>query len=83
MRVPCHVYDDEVEGDYTPFVEGVLVVCSRCEQEGTAMGRGNGSVRAALAQLRARCPRKEQNYYVDADEEVDTSTHLHGLIHLT
>lgn len=84
MRVPCHVYDDEVEGDYTPFVEGVLVVCSRCQHEEQAMGRSEWSVRAALTKLRAGCPKKEANYYVDAEaDEVDTSTHVKGPIQPT
>ena len=81
MRIPCDVYDDEIEGDYTPWVEGVLVICSRCQNEAQAMGRSEESVRAALTKLRAGCPRKEANYYVDAETDwVHTSTHVRGPI---
>lgn len=82
-RVPCWVYEEEVEGDYSPSVEGILVVCSRCKHEETAFGRSEWSVRAALAKLRSGCPRNEQNYYVDSEEKVDTSTHVKGPIQPT
>ena len=81
MIVSCEFYADRVSGDYVPFVDGVVAICPRCQLRTEAIGEGPWSVKAALAKLRAECPNKEKNFYVDAeDDEVDTTNHVVGKI---
>jgi hypothetical protein len=83
MRVRCEVYADRVRGDYAPLVDGVIAVCSRCEARSEAIGEGPWSIKAALAKLRAECPNKETNFYVDEeDDHVDTTHHVVGKINI-
>ena len=77
------MYADRVRGDYAPLVDGVIAVCSRCEARSEAIGEGPWSIKAALAKLRAECPNKETNFYVDEeDDHVDTTHHVVGKINI-
>ena len=81
MRVSCDVYADRVAGDYVPYVDGIVAICTRCQRRSEAIGETVWSVKAALAKLRAECPRNEKNFYVDAEDDViDTTNHIVGKI---
>lgn len=80
MRVACSIWLTRVPGDEVPEVDGVEVVCGRCQKRTHAIGESEWSARAALAKLREQCPKGESNFYADEDEEIDTSTHVKGPI---
>jgi hypothetical protein len=50
-------------------VEGVEACCIRCKHKEVCGGVSGGSVRRALALLRANCPRGEHNRYVTSNPE--------------
>ncbi len=69
LRVPCEVIVVDLENDDGRELEGVTATCSRCGHETESWGTDTPSVRRCLALLREECPRGEQNFYVDGDEE--------------
>ena len=51
MRVPCALTETELDGDYAA-VPGVVVNCSRCNNEAECFGTSARSERRALMMLR-------------------------------
>jgi hypothetical protein len=68
MTVSCEVQEVILYSQTGRPVDGVRVICSRCEHETESFGTGEASVRRCLALLREECPEDEDNYYV-TDEE--------------
>jgi hypothetical protein len=47
----------------------VIVTCNRCEHEEESFGQGPASVKRCMALMKENCPRDEDNFYVDEEEE--------------
>jgi hypothetical protein len=74
VRVACHVFEVELEGDYAT-VEGSCATRSRCGHETESFGTSDASIRRCLAPLREKCPNAEHNYcYEAADHPPRRST---------
>lgn len=68
MQVDCQVDDVELENDAGREVDGVRVICLRCDHSVECFGRSGRSVRRALALLREECPNGEENFYKAEDD---------------
>jgi hypothetical protein len=66
-KVEATISEEELEGDFTAWVDGVTAKCSRCDHTTEAFGRSEASVRRCLFLLREECPMGESNYYVSDD----------------
>lgn len=67
-RVPCEIVEDEMEGERGQVL-GVRATCSRCDHETESFGTGEKSVKRCLALMREECPRNEENFYVDEEDD--------------
>jgi hypothetical protein len=62
VKVPVHVIEDELDGDYGP-VAGLRLACSRCGHEVEVFGTEGSSARRGALMLREQCPNNENNFY--------------------
>lgn len=69
MRVPCDIEEVEIDNDEGRPVDGVKVICRRCDEEVESFGRSPSSVRRCFVLLKEGCPMGESNFYVREDGE--------------
>ena len=65
MRVECEVEYLDLENDTGRVVDGVKVVCGRCGHKEESFGTSDSSIRRCMALLREKCPKNEENYYIE------------------
>ena len=63
-EVPCVTTEVMIEGKQRSPAKGLCVTCTRCGAHVQMYGRTPKTIRAAFAELRTICPRKEHNRYV-------------------
>jgi hypothetical protein len=68
MRVPCEVKTKMVTVAGKE-AEGVCVTCSRCDETAEARGTTGRSIRFAMVSLRDKCPKAEENFYYEAEDD--------------
>lgn len=68
-RVEASIEEVEIENEDGRTQDGVCATCSRCDHETEAFGTGPKSRRRCLVMLREECPRGEENFYVDPDDD--------------
>lgn len=68
-RVPCYITQGTEENESGYEVTCTYAECSKCGQETMSFGDSDESVTRCLAMLREECPRGENNFYYDSDED--------------
>jgi hypothetical protein len=63
MKVPVEVEETFLENDEGIEVEGVCVMCTRCDHSVEVFGRSEKSILRGCAMLREDCPENEENFY--------------------
>lgn len=63
MKVSVEIDQEELEGDYGGYVDGIHLTCDRCGHEVTVFGTAGASARRGAAMLGEECPNGESNYY--------------------
>jgi len=69
MKVSVDIQQEELEGDYGGYVDGLRLTCSRCGHDVTVFGTSDRSARRGAVMLGEGCPNGESNYY-DVDDWV-------------
>lgn len=68
-RVTCGVEEVMLPTEKGFEVDGVRVVCERCDHEEESFGTHEASIRRCLALMRENCPEGEENFYVAEGDE--------------
>ena len=63
MRVTVEINQEELEGDYGGYVDGLRLTCSRCGHEVTVFGTTERSAQRGAIMLREECQNGETNFY--------------------
>jgi hypothetical protein len=72
VRVPVTVGHTTLTNDKGIEVASVCATCSRCDHETESFGTSDRSVRRCFVLMREECPRGEENFYFDEDDDDDT-----------
>jgi hypothetical protein len=65
-RIKCDITETTLEGDYGNGVESITATCSKCGHYTESYGTEEGSIKRCLALMNEECPKRENNYYVEA-----------------
>jgi len=68
--VECEVNVVDLDGANGP-IEGVEVICPRCNERRTSFGTSDASVDRCFAMLHNGCPFGEDNLYIESDPDGD------------
>lgn len=63
MWVSVDVSQEELDGDYANYVDGLRLTCTRCGHSVTVYGTGEASAKRGAYMLREECPSGESNFY--------------------
>lgn len=63
MRISVTIQEEEIEGDYGGYLDGLRLTCTQCGHEVTVFGTEAASARRGAIMLRDECPANESNFY--------------------
>jgi hypothetical protein len=63
MRVRVEIDEEQLEGDYGNWIDGLCLRCTRCGHEVSVFGTASESAKAGAIMLRDECPNGETNFY--------------------
>jgi len=65
----CTIQETELENEDGVPVDSVTATCQHCDHETESFGTSEASRKRCLVLMREECPRGEENFYVDEDED--------------
>lgn len=68
-KVDCEVFNVTAVNDDGREVESVEANCTRCGHTTTSFGTAEASVKRCLALMREQCPKGENNFYKQDDDD--------------
>ena len=63
MKITVEIEEEELEGDYGSYVQGLRLTCTQCGHEVTVFGTESASARRGAIMLRDECPNTGNNFY--------------------